>query len=216
MRLGALAPYESALRDGGTLDLLTDAGTLLPLAVQRYLADADPADETVLGRCRGPVLDVGCGPGRIVGALAERGIACLGVDIAELAVELTQQRGGAALSRDVFQRVPGEGRWPTVLVLDGNIGIGGSVDALLARLTSLLAATGRLVVEASTATAGVDEVHQVRFVQDGRPAGPQFDWAIVSVDALLARAARCGLAVRDQWSVAGRDFVEFDRATVTT
>ena len=40
------------------------------------------ADEAVLDRAQAPVLDVGCGPGRHVLALARRGHLALGVDIA--------------------------------------------------------------------------------------------------------------------------------------
>ena len=131
MMEGALSPYEGALRQAVTLDLVAADGQVLPLAIQRYLADADPVDRTVLDLCVPPVLDVGCGPGRIVHALSAAGLPALGVDIADVAVALTQQRGAPALIRSVFERVPGEGRWPTVLVLDGNVGIGGDVAGLL-------------------------------------------------------------------------------------
>ena len=40
--------------------------------------------------------------------------------------------GGPALRRSVFDPLPGEGRWGTALLLDGNIGIGGDPRALLA------------------------------------------------------------------------------------
>ena len=41
--------------------------------------------------------------------------------------------GGPALVRSVFETLPGEGRWDTVLLMDGNIGIGGDPAALLGR-----------------------------------------------------------------------------------
>ena len=41
------------------------------------------------------------------------------------------RRGGAALRRDVFAPLPGEGRWYTALLADGNVGIGGDPVALL-------------------------------------------------------------------------------------
>ena len=40
--------------------------------------------------------------------------------------------------RDVFARVPGEGRWVRMLVADGNVGIGGDPAMLLARTARLL------------------------------------------------------------------------------
>ena len=73
MRAGALAPYEQALRATGRLGLHTAAGEIVELDVARWLAGADDADDTVLDRCTGPVLDIGCGPGRFVSSLNARG-----------------------------------------------------------------------------------------------------------------------------------------------
>src|SRR5262249_38132229 len=86
--------------------------------ILRWAGPIDHGDASVLARCAGPLLDIGCGPGRFVRALAERGIAALGVDLAVVAVRLTRERGAPALVRDVFARVPGEGRWPTALLVD--------------------------------------------------------------------------------------------------
>lgn len=213
MKAGALGPYEHALSTDGELSLIADDGTEVALAVSRYLAEADGADETVLRRCEAPVLDVGCGPGRMVSALARKGVAVLGVDIADYAVELAQRRGGLALNRDVFDRVPGEGRWPTILVLDGNVGIGGDVVSLLRRLRDLVASRGVLIVEASSSQAVSEQVLRVRFARGGQPTGPDFSWAVVSAEALIERARECGLAVTDQWSVGERSFLCLSRHT---
>jgi SAM-dependent methyltransferase len=211
----ALAPYERALSCGRDLQLVTADGIVMPLEIGRYLGAADVVDQSVVARVVPPVLDVGCGPGRIVHAVAAAGLPALGVDIADYAVALTKNRGVPALTRSVFQRIPGEGRWPTVLVLDGNIGIGGDVGQLLRRLIDLMAPGGSLIVEASTGSSVPDEVLSVRFRADGLPVGPAFDWAVVDRVSLLAHAARAGLSVPDQWSVGGRDFARFARATVS-
>ena len=139
----------------------------------RWLRGTDDADATVLARCTGPVLDIGCGPGRFVSTLNAQGVAALGVDIARTAVALTRAQGLPALLRDVFAAVPGEGRWPTVLLMDGNVGIGGDPGRLLDRIRELLGPAGRLLVE----THPYDAVHDlldVRFSVDGRDEGPQF------------------------------------------
>lgn len=213
MRAGALSPYEGALRLAGPLNLVSTDGRVLPLAIQRYLADADDADYTVLDECVAPVLDVGCGPGRIVHALSSLGMAALGVDIAVVAVALTVQRGAPALIRSVFDRVPGEGRWPTVLVLDGNIGIGGDVAELLGRLRKLMAPGGSLIVEASTAGPDTDDVLDVRFSTDEELMGPQFPWAVVGGRALVRYAERAELRVAGYWSAGGREFARLERST---
>ncbi|WP_239310239.1 methyltransferase domain-containing protein, partial [Frankia sp. Cj3] len=81
-----------------------------------------PGDASLLRRCDGPTLDVGCGPGRLTVALTTRGVPVLGIDVAPFAVRLARRAGAAALCRDVFGRVPGERRWSALLLADGNIG----------------------------------------------------------------------------------------------
>ncbi len=214
MKAGALAPYECALRQAAALSLVSNDGRVLPLAILRYLDDADDVDYTVFDQCVAPVLDVGCGPGRIVHALAAAGLPALGIDIADTAVALTVQRGAPALIRSVFERVPGEGRWPTVLVLDGNIGIGGDVAELLDRLAALMAAGGSLIIEASTVDVATDEVLDVRFSVENQALGPHFRWAVVGAQALIGYAGPAGLAVADYWSARGREFLRFERNTL--
>ncbi len=205
MRPGALAPYEDALRRSAPLGLRTVAGELLTLDIARWLAGADAADATVLERCVGPVLDIGCGPGRFVASLAQRGVATLGVDIAESAVALTRGQGLPALLRDVFGALPGEGRWPTVLLMDGNVGIGGDPPRLLRRVRALLRPGGRLLVETHPDHAA-HEVLSVRFWSGGRAVGPVFEWAHVGRRALREYAPAAGYSVSDVWSSEGRAF----------
>lgn len=205
MESGALAPYERALSTSGPLGLLVDDGRLIELDVARWLGGVDVADGTVLDRCRGPVLDVGCGPGRFVSAASGRGIAALGVDIAETAVALTRGQGFPALLRSVFADLPGEGRWTTVLLIDGNIGIGGDPLRLLTRIRTLLGATGTLIVEAD-ADPDADELFEVRFSERGLPVGPVFDWAEVGRHALERYARSVGFELEDCWQSCGREF----------
>ena len=212
MEIGALAPYERALHAGAPLRLRSRSGELIELDLPRWLGGTDGADETVLARCRGPVLDVGCGPGRFVAALTARAVPALGVDIAEAAVALTRRRGHPALVRDVFANVPGEGRWPTVLVMDGNVGIGGDPVRLLTRLVDLLAPGGRLVVEAHP-DPGRDERLRVRFAgAGGHPTGPEFGWAHVGAEALTAYAGAARGRVVETWTAGGRAFSVIGRA----
>ena len=136
--------------------------------MERWCAGADAADLSALRRCEGPVLDIGCGPGRLVAELAARGHRALGIDVSEAAVAHTLRTGGSALRRSVFDPLPGEGRWGTVLLIDGNIGIGGDPRGLLLRTAELLAPGGLLIAE--TAPLDIDERVRVR-LYDGRPHG---------------------------------------------
>ena len=143
-------------------------------------------------------------------ALAERGMAALGVDIALAAVSLTRRRGGPALQRSVFDHTPGEGRWPTVLLMDDNLGIGGDPAALLARIRALLTGTGRVLVE-THASADVDARPTVRLRRGGELVEPAFAWAEVGADALRRYATDTGYQVGEVWSVGGRSFALLTR-----
>jgi SAM-dependent methyltransferase len=209
-------PYSHALRTGeGPLFLRRTDGWLLPLEVERWCAQADAADLEVLRRCEGVVLDVGCGPGRLVAALAAQGRQALGIDVSEAAVARTLSLGGAALRRSVFDRLPGEGRWGTALLMDGNVGIGGDPRALLDRTAQLLRTGGLLIAETVTGP-DLDERVQVH-VTDARGAvGSPFPWARLGTPALLRHAARSGWASVDQWTAGGRSFVALRRRTTRT
>jgi SAM-dependent methyltransferase len=207
-------PYADALRTGrGPLFLRRSDGWLLPLEVERWCAAADAADEEVLRRCEGPVLDVGCGPGRLVAALSARGRPALGVDVSEAAVARTLRLGGRALRRSVFEPLPGEGRWGTALLVDGNVGIGGDPVTLLRRMRELLRPGGLLLAETVPA-ADVDERADVHLVREAYGAGgaaeapgTAFPWARLGAPALLRYAARAGWRPAGQWSAGGRRFV---------
>ncbi|NEA63532.1 class I SAM-dependent methyltransferase [Streptomyces sp. SID12488] len=220
----AADPYSEALANGGgPLFLRRADGWLLPLEVERWCDGADAADMNVLEHCEGAVLDVGCGPGRLVAELASRGLPALGIDVSEAAVARTVRLGGQALQRSVFEPLPAEGRWDTVLLIDGNIGIGGDPSALLRRMSQLLRQGGLLITE-TVPDSEVDErvtVHVVRLPADAHgSAGPPFPWARLGTPALLRLATHAGWSPAGQWTTGGRSFVVLrnraDRSTRAT
>jgi SAM-dependent methyltransferase len=177
----------------------------LALPVGRWHAPPDAFDELLLARCSGPTLDVGCGPGRLTSALARRGVPALGVDVSELAVDLTRRRGAPALRADVFGRIPGAGRWRHVLLADGNVGIGGDPIALLRRVAELLSPSGSALVELEPPGAGLR-------TGSARLAGAAwFPWARVAVDAVHDLAADARLRVTGTSGTDGRWFAELVR-----
>jgi SAM-dependent methyltransferase len=201
----ALEVYGRALADPDRpLLLLSDDGASRPAAVQRWLAPVTQVDERVLARVLGPVLDVGCGPGRHVHALAGRGVLALGVDVSPVAVELARRRGVPVIEQSIFARIPGAGSWRSALLLDGNVGIGGDPTLLLARLASLLAPHGEVLVELNPPGAGVALLRAC--LEHGASRSAPFDWAIVAADAIDAPAAAAGFDVLERWCDRGRWF----------
>ena len=203
----ALHVYGEALLAGrGALNpvvRLSD-GEWFTLAVSRYLSSADTADHELLDGVCGPVLDVGCGPGRHLHALAARGIFALGVDLSPAAVQLAVGRGVRAIVGDVFDELPGAGTWRTVLLLDGNIGIGGCPARLLARLATVMHPDGELLVELDPPYVRTRRV-RARLERDGQ-ASAWFSWARVGASAVGAIAQAGGFRVADAWCAHDRWF----------
>ncbi|MFN2491212.1 MAG: SAM-dependent methyltransferase [Actinomycetota bacterium] len=185
-------------------NLVCSDGRVLPLDVAGWLCDAAPEERRVLERAQGPVLDIGCGPGRHVLALGDRGVLALGVDVAEMAVQLAHGRGALALRRSVFERVPGAGRWATALLLDGNIGIGGDPVALLGRTAELLQSRGRALVEVD-APGGVTATVTAR-IDNGAVTSRWFRWSLVAADDVARIAVDSGFDVEDIWPQGERWF----------
>jgi SAM-dependent methyltransferase len=178
--------------------------------VERWTASADAVDERALASLSGPVLDVGCGPGRHLCALGRRGVVALGIDVSPTAVDLARLAGARAIVRSIFEEIPLTRRWESALLLDGNIGIGGSPDQLLRRVTELLAPSGRIVLELGSPMRATVRT-RVR-LETRRAASDWFDWAAVSAtdaDHLLADA---GLVAVERWHEGDRWFVIATRA----
>lgn len=199
-----LGVYAAGLRHpSGALLRLRD-GTALPLPLDRYLGPPDETDLSLLDCIRGPVLDVGCGPGRHLHALLARGVFALGVDLSPAAVELATGRGARAVEGSVFGDLPGAGSWRTALLLDGNIGIGGCPTRLLTRIRALLREDGELLVE----LGGPEEPTEAMLVriETANEVSSWFPWARVSTNDVKGMARTAGFAVQSQWTLGGRWF----------
>jgi hypothetical protein len=117
---------------------------------------------------------------------------------------MARSSGALVMLRDVFDRVPGTGRWTTVLLADGNIGIGGDPAALLRRVAELLAPQGRAIVELEPPGSPLRR-EQVRLC-DADSASAWFPWAYVGADHITDVAYDAGLGQVEIWTVDGRWF----------
>ena len=103
----------------------TGGPELLP--IHRWLASADAVDEADPRRRRGagarPRLRARAAIWPRCAAAGKRG---LGVDLSPVAVRLARGRGAEAINGSLWSQVPRAGTWNTILLLDGNIGIGGA------------------------------------------------------------------------------------------
>lgn len=193
--------YEHGLRRAGKARAKTAAarvrlrdGTVVAVPLERYVGPPDATDERLMRDVRGPVLDVGCGPGRHLRALAGLGVFALGVDLSPVAVELATGRGGRAIVASIFDELPGGGSWRTALLLDGNVGIGGTPSRLLARIGTLLRADGEVLVELDP--PGVPTGSTLARIEMPGDVSSWFPWARVSISDVEQIAAPSGFRPR--------------------
>ena len=203
---GGSEPYAHALlREQRALYLHSVDGSRVRFDVARWTEDADAVDRALLHRARGPVLDIGCGPGRMVKAAVQRGMKALGVDVSPVAVEIVRAAGLPVHLGSIFDPIPHEGSWSTALLLDGNIGIGGDPVALLARCREVLRSNGDVIVETHQDPLR-DRAYEGSLIGiDGRMSDA-FPWAEVGRAALVGHAADAGLRVTQGWMAGGRAF----------
>lgn len=183
----------------------------LEVDLQRWTRPADHVDQMVVARCEAPVLDIGCGPGRMVAALQRSGRAVLGIDISTVAVAVGRRAGGQVLRRDLTLPLAGEGRWGTALLLDGNIGIGGDVAALLRRCREIVGAGGLIIGELDPDPER-DEAYAVVLSHRAGRSDP-VPWAAIGIRPLLRVAAALDLIVTEVWQAGQRSFVALRTAS---
>jgi SAM-dependent methyltransferase len=186
--------------------LVTDAGETIDLGAERWWDAADVVERDLLAAVPDPVLDVGCGPGRIVADLAASGRLTMGVDPSPHAVDEALRRRAPVLRRSVFGPLPGEGRWGSIVLFDGNVGIGGEPTVLLRRCAALLRSGGRVLAEVEP--PGTSSGPLTVRLQSGDDATGWFPWARVGVDAFADIAHRAGLRFVGAERAGGRWFAQ--------
>jgi 2-polyprenyl-3-methyl-5-hydroxy-6-metoxy-1,4-benzoquinol methylase len=106
--------------------------------------------EAVLALRSGPILDVGCGEGWLVRALAERGMSATGIDISPPLIDAARALGGGAFDVVTYDQLQQQaavvaGPWHGIVC---NFALlADPVHPLLAALCARLAAGGRLLIQ---------------------------------------------------------------------
>jgi SAM-dependent methyltransferase len=105
--------------------------------------------DAVIGRSPRTALDIGCGEGWLVRALADRGIQAVGVDVVPELVDRASQAGGGEFRVASYEGIAAGELDVTVDVAIANFSLIGkdSVDALVAHIPRLLASRGSLIIQ---------------------------------------------------------------------
>ena len=136
----------------------------------------------------GPVLDLGAGAGRASLYLHERGLPVTAVDASPGAVEVCRRRGVGDVRLGDVNDPPADQRWAGVLLLCGNLGLGGSWEGnrrLLARLAGLAAPGAVLVGDSVTPDGPARVVLRIRYRNLVTPWWPQYNIPAERMAALV-------------------------------
>ena len=113
------------------------------LVTNRAIIDA------VMSRSPASVLDIGCGEGWLVRALAERGVRGLGVDVVPALIEQAKEAGGGEFRIASYDDIADGALHITVDVAVANFSLIGkeAVEKLLRHLPNLLNPRGAVVIQ---------------------------------------------------------------------
>ena len=181
------------------------------------------------------VLDVGCGPGRHLTALAERGIAAVGADLAEAFVRLIERAPGVAGDARLLPVRSGsvDVAWS---LCQGGLGlVGGDDGTVLTELARVVRPGGHVVFTAFSAwfalrfleegdvfdaATGAHTEHTILRNADGVEVPYVFTTTCFTPRELRLLCERAGLAVEGIWSTMPGDYAErapdLDRAEFLT
>jgi hypothetical protein len=148
----------------------------------------------------------------MVQALSEAGVPALGVDMSAVAVQGARSRGALAIKARLAERLPAEGRWETVLLMDGNIGIDGDVGALLERCRALLVPGGAIIIEVDPRPAW-HQTRRVRLTAEGAGCSAELTWTRTGAAAVRRLARSLDLLVVEEWTAGSRAFLSLQSAT---
>ena len=171
-------------------------------------------ERTALDRCRGSVLDVGCGAGSHALYLQEeKNLEVLAIDISPGAIEIATLRGIKNARSINFFELKNE-KFDTLLLLMNGTGIIGKLNKLddfFAHCRSLLTANGKILIDSSDLRYLLDEdedgglwvemnsdyygemEYQISYKQE---ISPIFNWLYIDFNLLQLAASKSGFSCR--------------------
>jgi SAM-dependent methyltransferase len=137
---------------------------------------------------RGPVLDLGAGASRASLYLQERGLEVTVVESSAGAAEVCRRRGVHDVREQDLNDPPADEQWETVLLLCGNLGLGGSWDGnrrLLTRLAECTSPDARLIGDSVNYEGRAEIGLRIRYRDVVTPWWRQCNVAAREVEALV-------------------------------
>ena len=189
-------------------------------ALEGYFQEYDDwleVEKRALEWVKGRVLDVGCGPGRHLLWLQEKGFTVTGIDVSPLAVEVARLRG----ARDCRVMDARSLRFPpdsfeTIIMMGNNFGIAGGVEGTREMLRGFHRITTEEGIIIATSRDPLDTdnprhlAYHERNRQRGRPpglvtirfefrgeVGPWFDLFLATPEEMAEIAASAGWGVKE-------------------
>ena len=147
------------------LDLEVDDGSIGPGMHPEWFfraeRDWEPEERQLIDLVtEGPVLDLGAGAGRVALHLQDRGLRVAAIESSPGAAEVCRKRGVLDVRVQDLNDPPSDQPWKAILLLCGNLGLGGSWEGnrrLLQRLAAICP-SGALLVGDSVNYSGRAEV----------------------------------------------------------
>jgi hypothetical protein len=132
-------------------------------------------------------------------------VRAVGVEISPVATAIARERGAEVIQGSAFEQ-PTIPEWRTILLLDGNIGIGGDATRLLRRSASLLLPGGAVLVELEP-PATAPRAQRVR-LEGARATSTWVPWHFVGDEEIDGLAAATGFESVERWQAGGRWFAQ--------
>lgn len=175
------------------LTLEVDDGTAVPAMHPEWFFrsenDWDPEERRLLSAVtEGPVLDLGAGAGRAALALQHRGLQVTAVEVSRGAAEVCRRRGVQDVRQEDLNDPPTDHVWRAILLLCGNLGLGGSWDGnrrLLRRLAEISAPASVLLADSVNYTGRAEIRLRIRYGDTVTPWWPQRNVSAGEVEALV-------------------------------